>query len=102
MFNGVFANGVFNGVFANGVDVEDSGSNCQDRIFFFSFFRFLGAGDGFVNDSFVEIVFPTTLDDCVDSVVCVEELTIFGFLGGSSPRAFLDCVEESVVVLFFV
>jgi hypothetical protein len=98
VFNGVFANGVFNGVFANGVDVEDSGF--QGRIFFFSFFRFLGAGDEFVNDSFVEIVFPTTLDDCVDSVVCVEELTIFGFLGGSSPRGFL--VEESVVVLFFV
>ena len=91
-------------VLADAVDVEDSGSICQGRIiFFFSFFRFLGAGDGFVNDSFVEIVFPTTLDDCVDSVVCVEELTIFGFLGGSSPRGgFFDWVEESAVVLFLV
>ena len=103
--------GVFNGVFdeqvlADAVDVEDSGPNCQGRIiFFFSFFRFLGAGgdDCFVNDSFVEIVFPVTLDDCVgSSVVCVEELTIFGFLGGSSPRGFFDWVEESAVVLFLV
>ena len=91
-------------VLADAVDVEDSGSICQGRIiFFFSFFRFLGAGDCFVNDSFVEIVFPVTLDDCVDSsVVCVEELTIFGFLGGSSPRGFFDWVEESAVVLFLV
>ena len=97
------------GVFNSVVDVEDSGSICQGRIiFFFSFFRFLGAGgdDCFVNDSFVEIVFPVTLDDvdCVgSSVVCVEELTIFGFLGGSSPRGgFFDWVEESAVVLFLV
>ena len=102
--------GVFNGVFdeqvlADAVDVEDSGSICQGRIiFFFSFFRFLGAGDCFVNDSFVEIVFPVTLDvDCVgSSVVCVEELTIFGFLGGSSPRGFFDWVEESVVIFLVV
>ena len=111
MFDELFAdNGVFNGVFdeqvlADAVDVEDSGPNCQGRIFFFSFFRFLGAGDCFVNDSFVEIVFPVTLDvDCVgSSVVCVEELTIFGFLGGSSARGgFFDWVEESAVVLFLV
>ena len=97
------------GVFNSVVDVEDSGSICQGRIIFFlSFFRFLGAGgdDCFVNDSFVEIVFPVTLDDvdCVgSSVVCVEELTIFGFLGGSSARGgFFDWVEESAVVLFLV
>ena len=95
------------GVFNSVVDVEDSGSICQGRIFFFSFFRFLGAGgdDCFVNDSFVEIVFPVTLDvDCVgSSVVCVEELTIFGFLGGSSPRGgFFDWVEESVVLFLVV
>ena len=114
MFDELFAdNGVFNGVFdeqvlADAVDVEDSGSICQGRIiFFFSFFRFLGAGgdDCFVNDSFVEIVFPVTLDvDCVgSSVVCVEELTIFGFLGGSSPRGgFFDWVEESVVLFLVV
>ena len=61
------------GVFNSVVDVEDSGSICQGRIIFFlSFFRFLGAGgdDCFVNDSFVEIVFPVTLDvDCVGSSV---------------------------------
>ena len=114
MFDELFAdNGVFNGAFdkqvlADAVDVEDSGPNCQGRIiFFFSFFRFLGAGgdDCFVNDSFVEIVFPVTLDvDCVgSSVVCVEELTIFGFLGGSSPRGgFFDWVEESVVLFLVV
>ena len=94
------------GVFNSVVDVEDSGSICQGRIiFFFSFFRFLGAGDCFVNDSFVEIVFPVTLDvDCVgSSVVCVEELTIFGFLGGSSARGgFFDWVEESVVLFLVV
>ena len=96
------------GVFNSVVDVEDSGSICQGRIIFFlSFFRFLGAGgdDCFVNDSFVEIVFPVTLDvDCVgSSVVCVEELTIFGFLGGSSPRGgFFDWVEESVVLFLVV
>ena len=105
MFNSVFDEQVL----ADAVDVEDSGSICQGRIIFFlSFFRFLGAGgdDCFVNDSFVEIVFPVTLDvDCGvgSSVVCVEELTIFGFLGGSSARGgFFDWVEESAVVLFLV